>query len=238
MTSINTLVKGLDVLKVNMEHEDLERFRTYKELLLEWNNKINITAITDEEEVDIKHFLDSLTIFKTGYIKNGDRIIDVGTGGGFPGLPIKIVNKNCDVVLLDSLNKRIKFLNEVIDNLNLEDISTIHGRAEDFGRDKEYREKFDIVVSRAVASLNVLSEFCLPFAKVGGYFIAMKGPGGKEEIKGADRAIKLLGGSIEDQIDVNLPFSDIVHTLIIIKKIKTTPTKYPRNPGKPKKNPL
>ncbi len=238
MTSINTLVNGLDILKVNMEHEDIEKFRTYKELLLEWNNKINLTAITDEEEVDIKHFLDSLTVLNTGYIKNGDRIIDVGTGGGFPGLPLKIVNNSCEVVLLDSLNKRIKFLNEVIDKLGLKNINSIHGRAEDFGRNEEYREKFDIVVSRAVASLNILSEFCLPFAKVGGHFIAMKGPEIKEEIKGAERAIKLLGGSIEDQMDMKLPFSDIVHTLIVIKKIKTTSTKYPRNPGKPKKSPL
>ena len=238
MTSINTLIKGLDILKINMDLDELEKFRTYKELLLEWNNKINITAITDEEEVDIKHFLDSLTVLKTGYIKNGHRIIDIGTGGGFPGIPLKIVNNDCDIVLLDSLNKRIKFLNEIIEKLNLQDIGSIHGRAEDYGRDHEYREKFDIVVSRAVASLNILSEYCLPFAKVGGFFIAMKGPEIKEEIAGAERAIKLLGGSIEEQKDVSLPFSDIKHTLIVIKKIKSTSTKYPRNPGTPKKNPL
>lgn len=238
MTNINTLIKGLDVLNLNMENDELEKFKKYKELLLDWNNKINITAITDDEEVDIKHFLDSLTVLNTGYIQNGHKVIDVGTGGGFPGIPLKIVNSNCEVVLLDSLNKRIKFLNEVIEKLNLKGISSVHGRAEDYGRDPEFREKFDVVISRAVASLNILSEYCLPFTKVGGYFIAMKGPVIKEEIIEAECAIKLLGGRIEEQLSVELPFSNIIHTLIIIKKIKTTPTKYPRTPGLPKKNPL
>ncbi len=238
MTSIDSLIKGLNTLHLNIEHDKLEKFKKYKKLLLEWNNKINITAITDEQEVDIKHFLDSLTILKTESINNGDKIIDVGTGGGFPGIPLKIVNDKSEVVLLDSLNKRIKFLNEVINDLNLTDISSIHGRAEEYGRTEEYREKFDVVVSRAVASLNILSEYCLPFAKVGGLFIAMKSSQTEEEIIEAEHAINTLGGRIEKQLDVELPFICIVHRLIIIRKIKSTPVKYPRNPGKPKKNPL
>ena len=238
MTNIDSLIKGLNTLHLNIEHDKLEKFKKYKELLLEWNDKINITAITDEQEVDIKHFLDSLTILKTESINNGDKIIDVGTGGGFPGIPLKIVNDKSEVVLLDSLNKRIKFLNEVINNLNLTDIRSIHGRAEEYGKIEEYREKFDVVVSRAVASLNILSEYCLPFAKIGGFFIAMKSSQTEKEIIEAELALDTLGGRIEKQLDVELPFIGIVHRLIIIKKIKNTPVNYPRNPGKPKKNPL
>lgn len=238
MTNIDVFSQGLSKLDIELNSDGIEKFRLYKKLLKEWNEKINITAIKDDREVDIKHFLDSLTVFKTGYIKDGQKIIDIGTGGGFPGIPIKIVKENCDVVLLDSLNKRIKFLNEVIDNLNLKKIHTIHGRAEDFGRDKEYREQFDVSVSRAVASLNTLAEYCLPFVKVGGLFIAMKGSDIKDEIVDAKKALEKLGGEIIEIVDIVLPFSDIIHTLLAIRKIKNTPTKFPRNPGKPKRNPL
>lgn len=238
MTNVDTLIKGLQELNIDVNDNIIEAFKTYKELLKEWNEKINITAIKDDVEIDIKHFLDSVTVLNTGYIKDGLKIIDIGTGGGFPGVPIKILKKDTEVVLLDSLNKRLTFLNEVINKLNLKGIRTIHGRAEDYGNDKDYRESFDIAVSRAVASLNILSEYCLPFVKVGGYFIAMKGPGAEDEIEDGKRALKLLGGSLEDRLDIKLPNSDITHTLIIIKKISKTPTKYPRNAGKPKKNPL
>lgn len=237
MSNIELLVSGIKELEIEVNEEQIEKFRKYKELLKEWNEKINITAIKDDKEIDIKHFLDSLTVLKTGYIKDGQKIIDIGTGGGFPGMPVKIIFDNCEIVLLDSLNKRVKFLQEVIEELGLKNIKSIHGRAEDYGREN-YREQFDIVVSRAVASLNILSEYCLPFVKVGGYFIAMKGSEIKEEVSDAEKALNILGGKLEERFDIKLPHSDITHTLLVIKKIKVTPTKYPRNPGKPKKNPL
>ncbi|SCG84565.1 16S rRNA methyltransferase GidB [Proteiniborus sp. DW1] len=238
MSNIDTLVRGISELQLDIGNDKLEKFRTYKALLKEWNEKINITAIKDDEEIDVKHFLDSLTIFKTDKLTKGKRVIDIGTGGGFPGVPIKIVEDSLEVVLLDSLNKRLKFLDEVIKELGLENIRTMHERAEDLGNNKDYREKFDIAVSRAVASLNILAEYCLPFVKPNGYFIAMKGSDSSEEIKEAENAIKILGGELENKIDIRIPQSDIVHSLLIIKKIGHTPTKYPRQSGKIKKNPL
>lgn len=238
MSNIETFISGCNELGIELDENKIEQFKKFKELLKEWNEKINITAITDNVEIDIKHFLDSVTIFKTGKIGTGKKIIDIGTGGGFPGVPIKIIESESDVTLFDSLNKRLVFLDEVISQLGLKNIRTIHGRAEEYGRKEEYREVYDIATSRAVASLDTLSEYCLPFVKVGGYFVALKGPEVDEEIKNSQEAIKILGGTIEDRIDVKLPLSDIVHNLLIIKKIKQTPTKYPRGGGKPKKNPL
>jgi len=238
MTNVNTLIDGLSNFNITLTEDQVNKFVIYKSLLKEWNQKINITSIEDDEEIDIKHFLDSLTPINTGLFKEKVKVIDVGTGGGFPGIPLKIYREDIEVVLLDSLNKRINYLNEVIKNLNLTDINAVHGRAEDFGQNKDYREKFDIAVSRAVASLNILSEYCLPFVKVGGYFISMKGQDVEEEMKESSKAISILGGRVEKKVDVTIPNSDITHSLIIIKKIKETPTKYPRNAGKPKKNPL
>ncbi|WIV12590.1 16S rRNA (guanine(527)-N(7))-methyltransferase RsmG [Proteiniborus sp. MB09-C3] len=238
MSNIDTLIRGVSDLQMDISNDKLEKFKVYKNLLKEWNEKINITAIKDDEEIDIKHFLDSLTIFKSGKITGNKRVIDIGTGGGFPGVPMKILEEGLEVVLLDSLNKRLKFLDEVIKGLGLQNIRTLHERAEDLGNNQEYREKFDIAVSRAVASLNILSEYCLPFVKLNGYFIAMKGSDSIEEIDEAEKAIKILGGKIEDKMDVKIPQSDIIHSLLIIKKISHTPTKYPRQSGKIKKNPL
>ena len=238
MTNVNTLIDGLSNFNITLTEDQVNKFVIYKSLLKEWNQKINITSIEDDEEIDIKHFLDSLTPINTGLFKEKVKVIDIGTGGGFPGMPLKIYKEDIEVVLLDSLNKRINYLNEVIKNLNLTDINAVHGRAEDFGQNKDYREKFDIAVSRAVASLNILSEYCLPFVKVGGYFISMKGQDVEEEMKESSKAISILGGRVEKKVDVTIPNSDITHSLIIIKKIKETPTKYPRNAGKPKKNPL
>lgn len=238
MSNIETLVRGISDLQMDIDSDKLDKFKIYKNLLKEWNEKINITAIKDDEEIDIKHFLDSLTIFKTGKLTERKRVIDIGTGGGFPGVPIKIVEDSLEVVLLDSLNKRLKFLDEVIKELGLQNIRTMHERAEDLGNNQDFREKFDIAVSRAVASLNILSEYCLPFVKLNGYFISMKGSDSDEEIKDAEKAIKILGGKLEDKIDIRIPQSDIVHSLLIIKKISHTPTKYPRQSGKIKKNPL
>lgn len=238
MIDIDTLEEGSDDLGISLGQKQKQKFIRYKELLLEWNKKINITAITEDKEVDIKHFLDSLTAFNSDKLKGNKKIIDVGTGGGFPGIPLKIINDDLDITLLDSLNKRISFLKEVIDSLGLQNIDAIHGRAEELSRKDDYREKYDICISRAVASLDTLSEYCLPFVKKGGYFISMKGPEVEKEINLSKNAINILGGKLEDKKIITIPKSDISHSLIIIKKIRQTPTKYPRGGGKPKKKPL
>lgn len=238
MVEVNTLIEGGKALGIKLDGDKENKFKLYKELLLEWNKKINITSIVDHEEIDIKHFIDSITPLMTGLIKDNIKMIDIGSGGGFPGLPLKIINENMEVLLLDSLRKRIKFLEHVINNLELRGIIPIHGRAEELSRNKRYREKYDIAISRAVASLNTLCEYCLPFVKIGGSFISMKGPDVEEELKEAKIAIQILGGQIEDVKLTELPLSDISHSLIIIKKIRETPTKYPRAGGKPKNKPL
>lgn len=238
MSDINTLLEGIGDLNIELTKDQKNSFAIYKDLLKEWNEKINITAITDDREIDVKHFLDSLTPIITKLLDGKKKIIDIGTGGGFPGIPLKIFNGELEVTLLDSLNKRIIFLNEVIKTLGLKDIEAIHGRAEEFGRMPKYREQYDICISRAVASLNTLSEYSLPFVKVGGYFIAMKGPDADEELEEAEKGIKLLGGKILKKEMVKIPNSDIIHSLIIINKIQETSAKYPRAGGKPKKNPL
>lgn len=238
MTNIDTLINGTRELNISLEEEQLNKFLRYKELLKEWNQKINITSITDDVEIDQKHFLDSLTALTTDLLKGNKNIIDIGTGGGFPGVPLKIANNELDVTLLDSLNKRIIFLNEVISELGLKNIRAIHGRAEEFSITNEYREKYHVCISRAVATLNTLSEYCMPFVKVGGYFISMKGPDVDEELNLSKNAIKTLGGKLVETKKVKIPGSDITHSLIIIEKITETPTKYPRGGGKPRKNPL
>lgn len=213
-----------------------EQFEKYKDLLLEWNEKINLTAITEEDDIILKHFIDSMTILK--HIDKNSSIVDVGTGAGFPGIPVKIANPSINVTLVDSLNKRLIFLEEVIKNLNLEKIKTVHSRAEEFGQNKNYREKFDIATSRAVANLSVLVEYLLPLVKVGGKCICMKGSDIQEELQNSKEAIKTLGGQIEKVEEFTLLESDIKRNIIVIKKIKQTPNKYPRKPGVPSKNPL
>lgn len=238
MTNIETLVKGVSNLEIELTVEQLNKFGIYKELLKEWNEKINITTITDDVEIDQKHFLDSLTPLMTNLFNGSKRIIDIGTGGGFPGVPLKIAKDELSVDLLDSLNKRIIFLNEVIAKLGLKNIRAIHGRAEELSMRGDYREAYDICVSRAVASLNTLSEYCIPFVKVGGYFVSMKGPEFQDELSSSSNAIKILGGKVVDTMTITIPQSNINHSIIIIEKIKQTPTKYPRGGGKPRKNPL
>ena len=238
MTDISTLIKGTNQMNIELSHNQKDSFILYKELLKEWNQKINITSITEDVEIDIKHFLDSLTPIETNLINGKKSLIDIGTGGGFPGVPLKIYNEELEVTLLDSLNKRIIFLNEVIKELGLKNINAIHGRAEELGRKGEYREQYDICISRAVASLDTLLEYCMPFVKKGGHFISMKGPEVDEELKDSQRAINLLGGKLIDTKIFTLPESDIRHSLIIIEKIRETPTKYPRAGGKPKSKPL
>ena len=222
-------------IEIELTKEQIEKYYNYMNLLLEWNEKINLTAIIDPKEMILKHFVDSLTIAK--YIKDDEKLIDVGTGAGFPGIPLSIVKENTDIVLLDSLNKRINFLEEVKENLKLENITTIHGRAEEFGKNKNEREKYDIATSRAVASLNILLEYLLPLVKVGGKAICMKGSN-IEEIENAKNALEILGGQIEKIEEITLPNSDIKRNIIIVKKVKNTPSKYPRKPGTPSKEPI
>lgn len=226
------------LLNCGVTEPQAEKFEKYFELLIDWNEKINLTAITEEKDVVTKHFIDSLMCFKSGVIEGGASIIDVGTGAGFPGIPLKIADESLNVTLLDSLAKRLNFLNEVVDNLSLSNIKTVHARAEDGGRDVNLREKFDVAVSRAVANLSTLSELCLPFVKVGGYFVSMKGPGVGEEIENAKGAIKILGGKIEKIIPYDIASTDLEHNLVVIKKIAPIPQKYPRNAPKPAKSPL
>jgi len=230
------LKNGLYQLGINLEAEQTEQFMAYMDLLKEWNARMNLTAIEDEREIIIKHFIDSLTILP--YIERGNkRLIDVGTGAGFPGIPLKIMDRSLEVTLLDSLEKRTKFLNEAIKELGLEGITAVHGRAEDFGAKDNFRERFDYTAARAVAELPVLLEYCLPFVRTGGVFLAMKGSS-TEEIESSHGALKTLGGEIEDVKTLTLPFTDIRRNIIIVRKLRQTPTKYPRKPGKPLKNPL
>ncbi len=238
ISNIDILSKGLDEYGIHSNDRIIDNFMTYKDTLKEWNKKINITSINNDEEIIIKHFLDSISILKSEYISDSKRFIDIGTGGGFPGIPLKIVKDDINITLLDSLKKRVKFLDKVINKLDLKYIEAIHGRAEEMGKNEEYRQQFDIAVSRAVASLNILSEYCLPFVKVGGYFIAMKSTDIEDEIKESESAINTLGGKIVQNKNIKIPCSDIVHKLVIIEKTSDTPSKYPRRPGKPKKKPL
>lgn len=226
----------LEKIQIDIEKEKIEKFYKYMNILLEWNKNINLTAITNPEEIILKHFIDSLTIEK--YINRSESIIDIGTGAGFPGIPLKIFREDITVTLVDSLNKRIKFLEYVIDKLNLKNIQAIHGRAEELGKNKNYREKYDIATSRAVANLSTLSEYLIPFIKINGRCICMKGPDIEEEIKNGKNAIKVLGGKIIKNDFLTLPNSDIKRNIITIKKLEKTPIKYPRKPGTPSKEPI
>lgn len=223
-------------ISIEFSNIQIERFYKYMNLLIEWNEKINLTAITEPKEIIIKHFIDSLTVLKD--IKGKNTLVDVGTGAGFPGIPLKIMDEEIKITLLDSLNKRINFLNEVINQLDLKNIETIHSRVEDAGKNKKYRERFDIATARAVANLATLSEYMLPLVKVGGKSICMKGSEVSEELQNSKKAISILGGEIENIDNFQLPKSDMMRNIVIIKKVKTTPIKYPRKPGTPSKEPI
>lgn len=225
----------LSEINIEINENKIDMFYLYMQELLEWNKKINLTAIEDENEIILKHFIDSLTVQK--YIKNAQNIIDIGTGAGFPGIPLAIVNEKSNIVLLDSLNKRINFLNNVIQKLELSNVKAIHGRAEDLAKIVQHREKYDIVISRAVAPFNVLLEYMLPFNKVNSYTIAMKGSN-IEEVDISNNALKKLGGKIEKIEKINLPNTDIKRNIIIVRKIEETTKKFPRKAGIPKKEPL
>lgn len=219
-----------------LDDKKIEQFKNYMDLLILWNEKMNLTAITDKEQIVLKHFVDSLTI--SNLINDNSKVVDIGTGAGFPGIPIKIYNETLNVTLVDSLNKRIMFLDEVIEKLGLQNIRAIHSRAEDFAHIKGERESYDYAVSRAVANLSVLYEYLLPLIKVGGECICMKGPNIDEELDCSQNALKILGGKIEKIEKLTLPNSDIVRNIIVVKKIKNTDLKYPRKAGIPAKKPL
>ena len=228
---------GAEKLGICLDELKIKQFRDYMDLLLDRNEKVNLTAITEKDEVISKHFLDSMALLCSGKLYKEVSMIDIGAGAGFPSIPIKIARPDVRVTMLDSLNKRIDFLNDVISLLQLSEIRAIHSRAEDGAR-TELRESFDIATARAVADLAVLAEYALPFVKVGGYFIAMKGTAPEEEINSAKPAIKALGGKIEEVKDIFIEDGRLEHTLVIIKKTAKTPSKYPRKAGKPAKEPI
>lgn len=230
--------KELETLGIRLTEVQKKQFDRYYELLIEWNRVMNLTGITEYDEVNLKHFTDSLTIVRINDMKNVSTLIDVGTGAGFPGLPIKIAFPHIKVTLLDSINKRIKFLNQVAEELDLKDVVTLHGRAEDYAKKAEYREQFDMCASRAVANLSTLSEYCLPFIKKGGCFVSYKSADSDEEIRQSEKAIGILGGKVSKIDKFTLPGSDMGRALVVIDKVKNTPGKYPRKAGVPGREPL
>lgn len=240
MADTDFLIRSLNELNIRCTDEMTERFVSFHSLLCEWNSFMNLTAITEWNDVVTKHFADSLSLIKCvdDMTDVSYSLLDIGTGAGFPGIPLKIVFPKLDITLMDSLNKRVGFLNEVIKDLELTDIRAVHSRAETLGHNNDYRQNFDIVVSRAVANMTVLSELCLPYVKVGGRFICYKTDNCDEEIMDASKALDILGGKLTDCIEFKLPMSDIARRLYVIDKVKDTPSKYPRKEGTPSRSPL
>lgn len=232
------LENRLNALSIEINKDKVKQFEMFYELLIEWNKVMNLTAITEYHEVIEKHFLDSLHIKNVLNLDKVSTVIDIGTGAGFPGIPLKIVYPHLKITLLDSLQKRVKFLNEVIEKLELKDIEAIHGRAEEIGKNDIYREGFELCVSRAVANLSTLSEYCVPFVKTDGYFISYKSGDVDEEVMKSKKAVSILGGTIEDIVKFQLSGTDIHRSFIKIRKVRETPKKYPRKAGIPSKEPL
>ena len=223
-------------INIDINNEQIEKFHKYMEMLVEWNERMNLTAITEPVDIIDKHFIDSITIEK--YLKKGAKVIDVGTGAGFPGVPLGIIREDLNITLMDSLNKRITFLDEVIRVNKLLNIDTVHSRAEELSRDSDFRAKYDVVTSRAVASLNVLLEYMIPFAKVGGYCVCMKGSNIDDELENSKKALEVLNAKIEKIDTFKLPGNEYGRNIIVIKKIGETQKKYPRKPGTPAKEPI
>lgn len=238
MEKTDRFLKSLEKLNIHLNEKQVYQFIKYYEMLIETNKVMNLTAITDFDEVIDKHFVDSLALIQAIDLNKELKVIDVGTGAGFPGVPLKIAFPELDILLLDSLNKRIHFLDQVISELGLENIQTIHGRAEDFGKNPLYREKFDLCVSRAVANLSTLSEYCVPFVQVDGYFISYKSGKVQEELDASRHAVDILGGKVEKCLNYALADTDMERSLVVIHKLKPTKKAYPRKAGKPSKEPL
>ena len=238
MELINTFESKINTLHIELSKEQYSQYVTYYNMVVEKNKVMNLTGITEFDEFIDKHYIDSLSIVNAVDMTRVNSIIDVGTGAGFPGIPLKIAFPHLKITLLDSLNKRINFLNEVIEALGLQNVETCHGRAEDFGHRKEYREQYDLCASRAVANLSTLTEYCLPFVKVGGQFVSYKSGNVDNELKESSKAIKILGGEAGKVCSFVLPGTDFARTLVPIKKIKMTRNKYPRKAGTPSKEPL
>ncbi len=235
---MDSLKKAFDNLKIQYDDLLVDRFRQYMEGILQWNEKVNLTAIKDKEEFVEKHFIDSILCYNLPEMRKANKIIDVGTGGGFPGIPLALVLPDKEFVLMDSLNKRLKIIDELASEIGITNIRTLHGRAEELAHKEEYREQFDLCVSRAVARLSVLSEYCLPYIKQDGAFLAYKAVKSEEEIQEGRRAIRILGGEIDREESVTLPSFELSHKIIVIKKERKTPRKYPRKAGLPSKQPL
>ncbi|MDN4608899.1 16S rRNA (guanine(527)-N(7))-methyltransferase RsmG [Sporosarcina highlanderae] len=231
----------LEALKkqgISLTEFQVQQFNTYFKMLVEWNEKMNLTAITDAPSVYLKHFFDSITAAFYTDLSGNKSICDVGAGAGFPSIPLKICFPELSVTIVDSLNKRITFLNELSKELNLNNVNFVHSRAEEFGQNPKYREQFDIVTARAVARLSVLSELCIPLVKEGGIFISMKGAAGEEELIDAKKALSILGAEILDKYSFNLPVEESERNIFVFRKVKKTPKKYPRKPGVPNKTPI
>ena len=229
------LINGMKKFNIELTDEQINKFNIYCNMLIEWNSKMNLTAIKEPTEIAVKHFVDSCSVLNYVKIKKNAKVIDIGTGAGFPGIPLKILRDDLDITLLDSLNKRLVFLNEVAKELNLE-LNTIHSRAEDLGRQENHREQYDIAISRAVAPLNVLSEYSIPFVRKGGRFISMKGPNVQSEIDEAKKAIRILGGKYNNVVQFSI--GDNSRSIVIVDKLNPTPYTYPRHGSKISKKPL
>ena len=240
MIDMQPFVEGCSKMGIRLHEDHLIMFQDYLLLLLEWNQKFNLTAIREPDEILVQHFLDSISVilaYSDG-METPSSILDMGSGAGFPGIPLKILYPQAKITLVDSVQKKVGFLNEVIRQLGLVEAVAIHARAEDLARDRSHRERYDLVVSRAVAEYRVLAEYCLPFVKKGGYFIAHKGPGAADELEKAQKALGLLGGKLVEKKRMEIPFSDKTHKLVVVKKVESSPLKYPRHASKLKKDPL
>lgn len=238
MEFFDLMKRACDDIELELTEEKFNKFIIYKNLIKEWNKLINLTAIVEDEQIIKKHFIDCIKAFKVEEFKKAKSIIDVGTGAGFPGIPLAIMREDVNITLLDSLNKRINFLNTVINKLELNNVRTIHSRAEDGSRNIRLREKFDIATSRAVANMSVLAEFCIPYVKKDGYFIALKGPSIDNELDVAQNSIKVLGGNLINLVEIEVEDTNLKHNLVVIKKIKSTPNIYPRKAGTINKKPI